>query len=273
MPGPPPVSGGGAEVFLSLCVIYNLLCGAGLVNQHTWILIKEILRANIDLLNPRTPDDFSGLYRVEEIVYSGVPMTPEEQEKFRKLCQKLRGDRKTSDDMYDQAAYHIPVHDRRALPNFIVDFWTGSRVYLGGEEGARNVRFFREEKIMYVVNCANNIGNVMHGVLEELKFYNFDIATTSRFATHKDVIVRLSGFFAFVRKAIESGGNILVHCRAGRHRAGGATCLLLMMFKNWSYAKAYDHIRQERFGVEMIGDIGYLCKIFEEAQERMRRER
>eukprot|EP00975_Prorocentrum_lima_P045412 9509050-Prorocentrum_lima.AAC.1 len=44
--------------------------------------------------------------------------------------------------------------------------------------------------------------------------------------------------FRFVQSAISAGSGVIVHCRAGCHRAGTVAVAIVMMLCQWSLAEA-----------------------------------
>lgn len=112
---------------------------------------------------------------------------------------------------------------------------TGGTIYVGNQSAAENLRLLQSLGINSVVNCtagqgSSQIPNYHDG---KLKYYRFPISYWSSYVKPNDdesVSAFLNPVFTFIDEALASGGNILVHCLAGAHRAGTTGILCLMNY-------------------------------------------
>ena len=114
--------------------------------------------------------------------------------------------------------------------------FAGSELWLGGEDDARNRDFIVEQKIGLIVCCLEHQVATHPGV----KSARFQIAYQPRRAQE------WQGALLDVREAIEKKQSVLVHCRAGRHRAAVAMALLTTHLTGRSFREASNLISERR---------------------------
>ena len=139
---------------------------------------------------------------------------------------------------------------------------SGGKVYVGGIHAAQNHETLRLCNVTHVVNCMNRCGlNQQPGI----EYYNFPIERwrqlideqpltelvssvkdESRFqaqrmpASGEAVAAFFSGPLKFIRDTVDGGGNVLVHCWAGAHRAGTTGVAWLMHAERLSTRQALE---------------------------------
>ena len=61
--------------------------------------------------------------------------------------------------------------------------------------------------------------------------------------------------FQLVHEAIARRQNVLLHCVAGAHRAGTASCAIAMRFLNMSFDAALAHVNKARSFINIYGEL------------------
>jgi hypothetical protein len=119
--------------------------------------------------------------------------------------------------------------------------FAGAEIWLGGEDDARNRDFIFEQKIGLIVCCIEHQVATHPGV----KSTRFQIAYQPRRSQE------WQGALLDVKEAIEKKQSVLVHCRAGRHRAAVAMALLTSHLTGRSFREASDLVSERRPIVEI----------------------
>ena len=109
---------------------------------------------------------------------------------------------------------------------------SGGVVYVGNIQAARSKEILDEYNIRFVVNCQDVHSENFHEGKAGFQYFRWPIAHWWRhrqqLLTHDGVRRYFAPFFSWVDRAIEGGGNVLIHCLAGAHRAGTSGVAYLM---------------------------------------------
>jgi len=144
------------------------------------------------------------------------------------------------------------------------EIWRGAgaaagAVFLGNMHTSQNSKILQEHKITHIVNCTSDLpnhfepprssrGDASDGsaiAVTYLRFHQIDIfsatlaqvvggANNWTWGQHPEnaaaagVSAFFEPFFQFVDDAVNAGGNVLIHCVAGAHRAGTSACAYVM---------------------------------------------
>merc|ERR1711924_336420 len=118
---------------------------------------------------------------------------------------------------------------------------TGASLYIGNIEAAQNADVLAAHNITRVVNCQDAKASNFFEDDAEFEYLRFPIARWQSKVlaagedegdAQKRVLEYMQPLFEFCDSALESGRSVLVHCRAGAHRAGTAgTAYLLWAMK------------------------------------------
>jgi hypothetical protein len=145
---------------------------------------------------------------------------------------------------------------------------TGGIIIVGNETAARaSPSAFAKLGITHVVNCTDDMPNFHEGAdePERPRYYRFNVVAHARYSTQVASLLQfLVPLFGFVDSALAAGGNVLVHCLAGAHRAGTTGCLLLMYKEKLRAADAVATARQRRPVIHPIGNLPALLGRFDQ---------
>jgi len=137
-------------------------------------------------------------------------------------------------------------------PTAFEDSWKGEILadflFLGDRMTAGDSDRLNALGITHVLNVTQDIPN----------FYdNKDVGSSERRLTYKRLSIKdridadMSEHFAgacdFVNRARESGGRVLIHCRAGMSRSATVVIGYLMVCKKWNLKKSLHHVDSCRF--------------------------
>ena len=99
-------------------------------------------------------------------------------------------------------------------------------------------------------------------------YYTFPISSywNQINATHASVHAFADPMFSFIEEHISTGGNVLVHCLAGAHRAGTTGCAVLMHFAGMDRVQATKTAKALRPIIDPIGQLPVFLERLELAQ-------
>ena len=147
----------------------------------------------------------------------------------------------------------------------LTEIWRGAsssgKVYVGSLAAASDHKTLKRLGITHVVNCMNRPGLNVQPDITYLNFpvehwdHHVDASTAKLVRSWRGLtdqrrlkartpasMAAIGAFFAspfdFVRTAVEAGGNVLIHCFAGAHRAGTTGVAWLMHAERLSAADA-----------------------------------
>jgi len=163
---------------------------------------------------------------------------------------------------------------KRANMNAVWKGDNGATIFVGNDTAARGpASAFKASGITHVVNCTDDLPNYCSAGAGAPSYLRFNIAAWKsaghsdfRTSPHADVIAHLERMLAWVDAALAGGGNVLVHCLAGAHRAG-TTGIVCVMHKTGMGAREATAIAQRaRPIIEPIYDFAECLQVFEAAQ-------
>eukprot|EP00939_MAST-03C_sp_MAST-3C-sp1_P004388 g4388.t1 len=112
-------------------------------------------------------------------------------------------------------------------------------LFLGGRESAMNRDVLLQFKITHIVNATLKTECHFEDVVTYL---HLDIPDSKDF----DISKLFDRVNKFVVDARESGGVVLVHCRAGQSRSATLLIAHLMLYRGWSLRRAFAHVKKRR---------------------------
>ena len=144
----------------------------------------------------------------------------------------------------------------------------GGVLYCGNVEAARSRRTLASANVTFVVNCTREHALFFEG--EGIEYLRFPIAEWwkglhGRRRGAEGLLAFLEPLFTFVVDALCAGANVMVHCLAGAHRAGTASCALLMRLTGCDMATAVWAAQQRRSIISPIGSFTDLLRNLDEA--------
>lgn len=137
-------------------------------------------------------------------------------------------------------------------PHVMEDSWKGEILpgflYLGDRMTAGESDRLNSLGITHVLNVTQDIPN----------FYeNKDVGLSERRLTYKrcalkdridaNIAEHFTGACDFINRARETGGRVLVHCRAGMSRSATIVIGYLMVSKKWNLKRSLHHVDSCRF--------------------------
>eukprot|EP00924_Labyrinthula_sp_SR-Ha-C_P000266 maker-scaffold_25-snap-gene-2.3-mRNA-1 protein AED:0.01 eAED:0.01 QI:137/1/1/1/1/1/3/1170/218 len=148
---------------------------------------------------------------------------------------------------------------------------TGSILYTGSIEAARDKELLNKRGISGVINTAREIKNFHHAD-RTFSYFRFEITKKSLQIAQKvvdaDLALHMVHFVDTLIDQIETWfnelRNVLIHCHAGAHRAGTSTVLFLMgKLGLWS-KEAIVLAQKKRTVIDPIMNLGVFLQKFDE---------
>ena len=157
---------------------------------------------------------------------------------------------------------------------------SGATIFVGNDTAARGPSSkLSEAGITHIVNCTDDLPNYCSGS-GAISYLKFNVASWRaagakdylREAPHDDVIAHIDRMLAWVDKALEGGGNVLIHCLAGAHRAGttGILCLMHKSKGSLGAVEATAIAQRARPIIEPIYDFAECLQVYEAASKAKR---
>ena len=109
------------------------------------------------------------------------------------------------------------------------------QLYIGSSAEAKDKKWLKDHFITHIVNCTTEHSDYFPTEFKYLKL-NIDDSLT------QNLYHVLEKSYDFMRKAMNNGGTVLVHCHAGISRSSSVVLYFIMKIKNWSYDKAYGYL-------------------------------
>jgi len=149
----------------------------------------------------------------------------------------------------------------------------GATIFVGNNTAAKGpASELTSRGITHVVNCTTDLKN--HCAHEgKQQYYRFNIAHWSsagasdyRERTNEEVVAHIDRALTWVDSALAGGGNVLIHCLAGAHRAGTTGILCLMHKADLSAAQATAAAQALRPIIDPIYDFEDCLRMYEVAR-------
>ena len=143
---------------------------------------------------------------------------------------------------------------------------TGGTVFVGNVTAAQEAK---KRGITHVVNCTDDMANFCEGA--GVKYLRFNVAywqaagDSRKYhpATQSEIMQFVQTVFDFVDAALRGGGQVLVHCLAGAHRAGTTGCLLIMYKTGMGQQEAIRTAKKLRGIINPIGGLPEFLRTYE----------
>ncbi|VDO25994.1 unnamed protein product [Heligmosomoides polygyrus] len=97
----------------------------------------------------------------------------------------------------------------------------------------------QSEGISHIVNCASGVPNFYPTKFKYLQLEVLDLPWT-------DIVCSFSRVHDFMRKCVDDGGKVLVHCNAGISRAATFVVSYLMVQRRMSLQCALETVKKAR---------------------------
>ncbi|XP_050436056.1 protein phosphatase Slingshot isoform X2 [Adelges cooleyi] len=112
-------------------------------------------------------------------------------------------------------------------------------VYLGSEWNASNLEELNRNGVRHILNVTREIDNFFPGMFKYLNVRVYDDEKT-------DLLKHWDNTFKYITNAEKEGSKVLVHCKMGVSRSASVVIAYAMKAYNWSFRKAFDHVRSKR---------------------------
>uniref|UniRef100_A0A2K6WEE1 Protein-serine/threonine phosphatase n=1 Tax=Onchocerca volvulus TaxID=6282 RepID=A0A2K6WEE1_ONCVO len=112
-------------------------------------------------------------------------------------------------------------------------------VYLGSQDVAHDYDILMAHNITHIINCATGVKNIFLGRIKYLTFDVLDLPWT-------DLEQHFDKCHEFMEEAVESGGNVLVHCNAGVSRSATIVLSYIMRYNKMTVREALEHVNTIR---------------------------
>jgi len=117
-------------------------------------------------------------------------------------------------------------------------------LWIGGIESAKNINFFKQKNIKYVINLTSEIPNYFTNIT----YLNIPITVNqldiSESETKSKSIFDITN--KFILHALKENSGILVHCRSGHNRAASIIAAFLMKYLNMDQESVTQYIKSIR---------------------------
>ena len=135
-------------------------------------------------------------------------------------------------------------------------------LWLGGWHCANDWELMEEHNIKHVVNCTGPVPSHPDlGRKGGTTFYRFMV---TRGAEAPNVLDFFRPVFEGIVAALAAGKSVLIHCRAGAHRAGTTACAAIMHLAGLGAEDATRLVKKSRQAVHISGDFQHLLKRLQE---------
>jgi len=112
------------------------------------------------------------------------------------------------------------------------------QLYIGGFMQARDGQWLMDRGITHIVNSSLELPNYFPGYFKYLRLDLNDVSS-------QDLTKALNNSYRFMKKAIDEGGIVFVHCFAGISRSSSQIIHYLMLNKNASFERSLDYVRRK----------------------------
>ncbi len=150
--------------------------------------------------------------------------------------------------------------DRQATGDLV---WEGGgkQITVGGFDFARNSAQLAQLGVTHIVNCTHNLP-LASAAAPGLRHLRFPVTFAVDRRGHPQA---LREFFRPLLEFVEEASHVVVHCRAGCHRAGATAVCLVSHFGRMGVYAAIARIRRHRRVVSVRGDLLDVCFAFHDS--------
>ena len=154
----------------------------------------------------------------------------------------------------------------------IITFGDG-RIFQGGWAAAHDLKRLRENNVHLLINCTTNVSypswHRERGTPEVITWAVCGEMVQRYMDEGKRVLPLLEPLFNEIQCYLADRKNVMIHCRAGIHRAGTMGVILAMEFLNLNAKDAVRHVQRHRRATSVLGDLwAFVLRVAEEMEWR-----
>ncbi|VBB32079.1 unnamed protein product [Acanthocheilonema viteae] len=112
-------------------------------------------------------------------------------------------------------------------------------IYLGSQDVAHDYDILMAHKVTHIINCATGVENIFLGVIKYLTLDILDLPWTN-------IEQYFDKCHEFMKEAVESSGNVFVHCNAGVSRSPTIVLSYIMRYNKMTLREALEHVNAIR---------------------------
>ncbi len=112
------------------------------------------------------------------------------------------------------------------------------QIYIGGFMEARNGQWLQNRGVTHIVNASRELPNYFPNYF---KYLRLDLNDTPE----QDLTKALNNSYRFMKKAIDEGGVVFVHCFAGISRSSSQIIHYLMISETMSFERAFNYVQKK----------------------------
>ena len=134
----------------------------------------------------------------------------------------------------------------------------GHGLFLGAGRAASDFALLQRHSITHILNVADDVPRAA----DHLEYCCLGVGD---FGTDSGISRTFGTAFAFVERALQANGIVLVHCANGSNRSPTVAIALLMQLFDWSLAAAWEHVASRRT-IQPLADNRRELLLFERAR-------
>jgi len=116
------------------------------------------------------------------------------------------------------------------------------QIWIGNAGNSQDERFQKERGITHILCCADEL-HYMPAFTTPSNWHHLPIVDDAADSRTEALFIEGANL---LKKWVEDGHTVLVHCFAGVSRSVSLVMAYYIMFKGWSYDIAYSHCKQRR---------------------------
>ena len=138
---------------------------------------------------------------------------------------------------------------------------TGAGVYVSDLECAQSMKTLKQYDLYNIVNAQSVWTINYHDYDDDFNYLRFPIgelySLPQRFnpKTPNGAVRFINPLLDFIENCVKDGENVMIHCIAGKHRAGTSMCAWLMYADGMTMNQAINYAKKKRKRIDPWGDI------------------
>jgi protein phosphatase slingshot len=110
-------------------------------------------------------------------------------------------------------------------------------LFLGSEWNASNLEELERNGIGHILNVTREIDNFFPDQFDYLNIRVYDDEAT-------ELLKHWDRTFKYIRRAVEDGSKVLVHCKMGVSRSASVVIAYAMKVRHWDLPQALKHVKE-----------------------------